>query len=393
MKLRIGLLTSTFPRNPGDAGYGRFLLEAIAELQAAGQVVQVLTQKPRDREGVGEFPFPVHRFEWSAGPRGRIAELIGSSLRDGVRVASLLFRGTEAVSRISRQEKLDVLLCASAIPAALLARLARALPADRRGPPYVVWAQGSELPQLRDSPFGRALLRWVLIGAGARFANGIALADEIGGIARADCEFLPAFRALPTAPPGGTRRESRGPRRFLFVGRLDPAKGIDLLVEAVRGLPGDYSLVVAGDGPLGASLKASAAAAPGGRFVWKGRLTEAELAREYADADCLVIPSRQESLPVEFGEAARAGLPILATDVGDMGRLLREHGAGRVIATANVSAVRNALRGFLVEPMVPDPAGARHLAEQLSLMRAFPSLLRALETTARSGQADPPAVG
>src|SRR3981081_1820690 len=63
--------------------------------------------------------------------------------------------------------------------------------------------------------------------------------------------------------------------------------------------------------------------------------------------DCLVIPSRNESIPIVFSEALQAGLPMLVTDVGDMGELARRHGLAAPVPPADTTALAAAMTAFM----------------------------------------------
>ena len=63
----------------------------------------------------------------------------------------------------------------------------------------------------------------------------------------------------------------------------------------------------------------------------------------------LIVPSRIESLPLVMCDALQMNVPILVTDVGDMGRLVREHDAG-IVCQPNVSSLARALVEFARAP-------------------------------------------
>ena len=103
----------------------------------------------------------------------------------------------------------------------------------------------------------------------------------------------------------------------LYVGRLDPQKGLNDLFRAAghvaRNCPA-WHLVLAGDGPLRAELVArSELAGLAGRVHWLGRRDDVPgLLRA---ADLLVLPSLWEGMPNVVLEAMAAGLPVVATQV------------------------------------------------------------------------------
>ncbi len=68
------------------------------------------------------------------------------------------------------------------------------------------------------------------------------------------------------------------------------------------------------------------------------------LASLYESSDCVVIPSRSESIPLVFSEALRFDKELIVTDVGDMGMLGRQYGVARVIPPENVRALKEVMK-------------------------------------------------
>jgi glycosyltransferase involved in cell wall biosynthesis len=96
---------------------------------------------------------------------------------------------------------------------------------------------------------------------------------------------------------------------LLFVGRLEEAKGADLLPGISARLP--VPIAVAGDGPLAGFLAAAAVADPRRLLRLLGPL--ADPAPWYAAADALLMPSRLEGAPLAFLEAAAQRCPVVGT--------------------------------------------------------------------------------
>jgi glycosyltransferase involved in cell wall biosynthesis len=63
--------------------------------------------------------------------------------------------------------------------------------------------------------------------------------------------------------------------------------------------------------------------------------------------DCLVVASRNESIPIVFSEALQASLPMLVTDVGDLGELARRHGLAAPVPPADAVALAAAMNTFI----------------------------------------------
>jgi glycosyltransferase involved in cell wall biosynthesis len=95
----------------------------------------------------------------------------------------------------------------------------------------------------------------------------------------------------------------------LFVGRLEEAKGAELLPEVSARLK--VPLACLGDGPLRGLLQARAAGDPRGLLRILGPV--ADPAPWYRAADALLLPSRLEGAPLVFLEAAAHRLPVVAT--------------------------------------------------------------------------------
>jgi glycosyltransferase involved in cell wall biosynthesis len=75
-----------------------------------------------------------------------------------------------------------------------------------------------------------------------------------------------------------------------------------------------------------------------------GNVSDEALASLYESSDCVVIPSRSESIPLVFSEALMFNKDLIVTDVGDMGMLGRQYGVARVIPPENVMAMEECMK-------------------------------------------------
>src|SRR5207237_8685004 len=125
---------------------------------------------------------------------------------------------------------------------------------------------------------------------------------------------------------------------FIGVSRLSREKGVDVLVRAFDGVPGE--LVLVGDGPD----REHVARLAGERVRLLGRIERDDLLRWYAAADAYVMPSRSETWGMAMQEAAAAGLPLVASEAPGAGHDLIEEGAnGYRVPVDDVGALREAL--------------------------------------------------
>lgn len=110
-----------------------------------------------------------------------------------------------------------------------------------------------------------------------------------------------------------------GNRKFLFVGRMHPLKGVDVLIEAIRSLktdgrlPDDFHLTIIGkdEKEMRAKLEAAAKGLPI-RFL--GEVEEEVKRREMSAADCLVLPTLSENFGLVVKESLELGVPVITTD-------------------------------------------------------------------------------
>jgi glycosyltransferase involved in cell wall biosynthesis len=167
----------------------------------------------------------------------------------------------------------------------------------------------------------------------------------------------PIFRAssdVPQASPGQQR-----PLRIGSLGRLHPVKGYDVLIDALSLLPRTIArpdVVVAGEGAERAALEARAEAADVA-IDFAGYAEDP--GKFLAGLDFYVQPSRSEGLCVAAHEAMQAGLPVIASAVGQLPYSITQERAGATVPPDDPQALADALARLLVNP------------EQLSAMGAI----------------------
>lgn len=102
------------------------------------------------------------------------------------------------------------------------------------------------------------------------------------------------------------------PHRFLFVGRFEPIKGLDVLVQAWQELgaqKGNWELHLIGNGTLKTAFESTAG------VVIKDFMQPNRLMQEVGSAGCFILPSRGEPWGVVVHEFAAAGLPLVVSDI------------------------------------------------------------------------------
>lgn len=165
-------------------------------------------------------------------------------------------------------------------------------------------------------------------------------------------------------------------RMVLFVGRIEPLKGVDTLIQAmsclgVNEIHKPVHLAIIGGEPDVIPEKMSAEMARlqklcddlcmGGMVVFLGKRGQDTLPYYYSAAEVLVMPSLYESFGMVALEAMACGTPVIASEVGGLGYLVQDGETGYTIPDSDPEALCNKLSGLL---------GDAHLRETMGLRAA-----------------------
>jgi phosphatidylinositol alpha-mannosyltransferase len=155
---------------------------------------------------------------------------------------------------------------------------------------------------------------------------------------------------------------------IFFLGRHEPRKGLEVLLEALDDLPADVRLWVGGDGPQTAELQARHAGDP--RIEWLGRITDEERAARMRGCTVYCSPSvRGESFGMVLLEAMASGAALVASDL-DGHRNVATDGADALLTpVGDAPALAKALRRVLDDESLREElvAGGRRRADELSM--------------------------
>ena len=243
----------------------------------------------------------------------------------------------------------------------------------RSGPPYFVFPHGMLDPwgkrshpwkYLKKSVYWLAVEHRVLRDARAVFFTAEQerlSAERTYWPFRAKSVVVPFGTTLPPDNPKVQRQAFRslvpelGDRRyFLFLGRIHPKKGCDLLLEAFARVAADFpdiDVVVAGPDQIGwrRALRARAQAlGVAQRVHWPGALTGDAKWGGIRGAAALVLPSHQENFAIVAAEAMACSVPVLITDRVNIWREVEKDGAG-LVAQDTISGIEDLLARFLCQ--------------------------------------------
>jgi len=142
--------------------------------------------------------------------------------------------------------------------------------------------------------------------------------------------------------------ETTGPTIF-FVGRHEPRKGLDVLLDAMNELPADLTLWVASDGPQTEALKARSAG--DARIKWLGRISEEEKLSRMKGADIFCAPSlRGESFGVVLLEGMACDTTVVASDIPGYAKVAQEGQHAVLVPPGDSTALATAIEKTLHDP-------------------------------------------
>jgi glycosyltransferase involved in cell wall biosynthesis len=248
--------------------------------------------------------------------------------------------------------------------------VAAVLLGQRLRKPVVITARGTDVNLIADFRLPRRWIRW----AAGRAAGIVTVSEALRarlvelGVAPERVRVLRNgvdLELFAPRPRDAARRELGLVEQgsvILAVGQLVPTKAFDLAIRAAALVP-DATLVIVGDGPEAARLKAVAErAAMTARVRFLAAMPQERLPAAYSAADVLVLASGSEGFPNVLLEALACGTPVVATAVGGTPEIVAAPAAGRLVRERSAAAIAAALRDLLAAP--PPRAAVRAYAER-----------------------------
>jgi colanic acid/amylovoran biosynthesis glycosyltransferase len=179
------------------------------------------------------------------------------------------------------------------------------------------------------------------------------------------------------------RPSRHAPETFeiVCVGRLTPAKGQHLLIEAVERLTQQgrsVRLRLVGDGPDGAALRErTALLANPEAVVFEGAVNQDRIRALYAMADAFCIPSFAEGIPVVLMEAMAMEIACVSTHITGIPELIRDGVDGLLVAPSDVDGLTDALARLIDDAELRErlgKSGRQRVREHYDLNRSVEML-------------------
>jgi glycosyltransferase involved in cell wall biosynthesis len=295
----------------------------------------------------------------------------------------------------------DLILAHFTLPAGTVARgLSRLC-----GVPYAVVLHGSDVPGYQTSRFGllyRIIKPWIRrIWRDA--GRVIAVSEELRALALdtwpgGRIDVVPngvdtvAFRPADAmvSEPASTSV------RMVSTAQLIPRKGLQHVIAAIASLPSSarehLTWTIYGTGAYGDTLRELVASQGLADVVSLGGLVDyEELPDRLRDADLFVLPSLQEGLPLSLLEAMACGLPVLATRVGGIPRVVVDGEHGLLVEPGDPARLADALLRLINDSRLREVMGraGHHAAQSWSwaaVWQRYERVLAPLTSSSPSGR-------
>jgi glycosyltransferase involved in cell wall biosynthesis len=166
---------------------------------------------------------------------------------------------------------------------------------------------------------------------------------------------IPLTLSFAPAParPAATARRAGDRLKLIYVGQLEPWKGVDFLCDVLAPLAQDgrFHLQIVGGGSLFNPLQARFAGADW--ITLTGKIAAAEVGAHMVASDLLVVPSVWfENAPLVISQALRLGLPVLASRVGGLPEMIDAGVSGELVAPGDTSAWTAMIKALLADPRI-----------------------------------------
>lgn len=282
--MRIGVVTTSYPRHPGDSA-GSFVGAHVGALRGLGHEVEVISAGDDDSLFYrGGAPDALERLGLRALP------------------AAAAFTAKLTARVVARARHWDAIIAHWLVPSALAALPTRL--------PMLAIGHGGDVHTLRRTHLLKPVMRALRL-RGAKLAF---VSEELRAMAGADDAIVQPM-GIDVAHFARLGRAPTTPPTIAFIGRLVPVKGHDVLLSALDHVRASVRTTIAGDGPdRGADARAT----------FLGGIDTARRDLLLREASVVVIPSRvlpngrSEGVPLVALEALAAGVPVVASAVGGL---------------------------------------------------------------------------
>jgi glycogen synthase len=369
--MRVALISREHAGRVGTGGIGTYTVTTGRALARAGHDVVLLTEGPADGDGDG-------------------VRVVSLPPRDAIVPGAARLAARRRIARVTRDLGVDVAQASEWQAEAWWLARTHDVPLVTRlaTPTYLVDAFNLQARNGRGGLL-RRMERDQALRSDRLIAPSRAIADRVGrdwGIERHRIDVIPnplelaSIRAAGASEPGVPLPE----RYLVFIGRLEPRKGIHVLAEALPRVldahPGLHVVFVGRDRG-GAEQVNRHASRFADRLHFVGELPRDRALAVVARAELAVLPSLWEAFGFVAAEAMALGRPVVASDGSGFAEIVEHDRSGWLVPPGDVDALARTLSGRLGDEreLARVSAGALTRAEDFDADRLMPRLLENYE--------------
>jgi len=372
-KLPLLVTASTFPTSSQDS-CPRFVLDLCRELEATGRIrcLTLVPHAPGAKARATLEGIRVHRYHYAL--PSTLQKLSGSGMMAGLQahpwrwclVPGLIFGQMLAQRKLEKKFQPAAVLAHWLVPQGITAVLT-----PNRRSKLIVVCHGGDVDFLSRGQSRRMLGRWLVQRCDRLIAVSTFVQEALIRRFNADPSKISVIpmgvdtKLFSRQKSPASQNAPHQPERLLYIGRLVPGKGLDILLDALRLVMKSRPLAeldIIGKGPLDGLLRKRVAALGLNQKVhFHGGLPHSRLCQHLRNASALVVPSvTAEGFGLVIAEAFAAQVPVVAAESGGIGNLIAHNQNG----------------------LLARPSCATSLARQINRLLADPKLRRRLVKTA-----------
>lgn len=161
-------------------------------------------------------------------------------------------------------------------------------------------------------------------------------------------KYIPAdkIQVKPNAVANSKGKNNDQPRQgYLYVGRLEKEKGIDILIDAFKELDGQVSIV--GTGTEEARIKEYLSQNAIHNIIMQGSKSHAEVLDAMSHAKALIFPTQwYEGMPMTIIESLSVGTPVIVSDIGNAAEMVTDDYNGYHFVYNDKESLKKVIQSF-----------------------------------------------
>ena len=320
--MRLGIVTHNFPAGKHDRqNAGIFVYDLACAVKKLGNEVFVLCPEVGIKKEENEIP--VTWFPW-AGSSRKMGSLNMLNPKDLLLFLNMAYSGIRVTNEFVKRNNIDFMVGMWSFPAGIFTFwgfLTKKIP-------YTLWSLGSDIHVYAKYPLIGPFMKLILRRARFLLADGLTLAREVEAFAGKGCQYIASATNFPAL---NKNIKKTGSLKFIFLGRMEPVKGPDIMIKAALSLVEcDFEMHCIGEGSLLPILKKQVKDAHlDKKIIFHGNPNDKnKIYSMLISADWLIMPSRNDTIPLSFSEGMKAGIPVIAAQIGDIPYFMRKYHVG-----------------------------------------------------------------